>query len=167
MKKTLSTLALSLIVMISFAQTEKTNGTIYVKHPYIDVVNNTVKGYVNQDANLWNSCYADSAVFWISGMDMKKWNTKSQNLTMLNTDHKFFKDIKVKQFGYPDYLAYDQGNDKVVQSWWTWTGTSKKTGKALKITFVVFDWFNTDGKIIKEGTFGDFSKQFEEEGIVF
>jgi ketosteroid isomerase-like protein len=167
MKKTISTIALSLIVMITFAQSEKTNGTIYVKHPYIDVVNNTVKGYVTQNADLWSACYADSAKFWISGMDMKKWVSKKENLNMLNTDFKFFKDITVKQFGYPDYLAYDEGNDKVVQSWWTWTGTSIKTGKTLKITFVVFDWFNKDGKITKEGTFGDFSKQFAEEGVVF
>ena len=167
MKKTIFTIALSLIVMITFAQSEKTNGTIYVKHPYIDVVNNTVKGYVTQNADLWSACYADSAKFWISGMDMKNWVSKKENLNMLNTDFKFFKDITVKQFGYPDYLANDQGNDKVVQSWWTWTGTSIKTGKSLKITFVVFDWFNKDGKITKEGTFGDFSKQFAEEGVVF
>jgi hypothetical protein len=167
MKKTLSTIALSLIVMLSFAQTEKKNGTIYVNHPNIEVVNNTVKGYVTQNVDLWSSCYADTAKFWISGMDIKKRISKKENLSMLNTDHKFFNDIKVKRFGYPDYLAYDQGNDKVVQSWWTWTGTSKKTGKELVITFVVFDWFNKDGKIVQEGTFGDFSKQFAEEGIVF
>ena len=167
MKKTILSVCLSLFALITFAQAEKTNGTIYINHPYIEVVKNTVKGYVDQNNELWNSCYADSATFWISGMDMKKWNNKKDNLVMLSADHKFFKDIKVKQFGYPDYLAYDQGNDKVVQSWWTWYGTSKKTGKELKITFVVFDWFNKDGKIIKEGTFGDFSKQFQEEGIQF
>ena len=167
MKKLISTFALSLIVMISFAQTEKTNGTVYIKHPYIDVVNKTVEGYVNQNADLWNSCYADSATFWISGMDINKWNNKMDNLTMLKKDHKFFKNITVTQYGYPDFLAYDQGNDKVVQSWWTWSGTSKKTGKKLNITFAVFDWFNEDGKIFREGTFGDFSKQFAEEGVTF
>ena len=35
------------------------------------------------------------------------------------------------------------------------------------IEFVVFSWFNKDGKIIQEGTYGDFSKQFAEEGIQF
>jgi ketosteroid isomerase-like protein len=165
MKKEVSTIVLSLFVMFSFAQTEKTNGTVYISHPYIDVVNNSVKAYATQDNNAWSACYADSANFWISGMDMSKWNTKKQNLEMLNLDFKFFKDVTVKPFGYPDYIAYDQGNDKVVQSWWTWTGTSKKTGKKLVITYVIFDWFNIDGKIVKEGIFGDFSKQFKEEGI--
>lgn len=167
MKKALSTFALSLIVMISFAQTEKTNGTIYINHPFIDVVHNTVKGYVTQNADLWGSCYADTATFWISGMDLKQKVSKKENLTMLTTDFKFFNDIKVKQYGYPDYLAYDQGNTRVVQSWWVWSGVSKKTGKSLTIPFVVFDWFNKDGKITKEATMGDFSKQFQEEGITF
>jgi hypothetical protein len=167
MKKLISTLSLSLIVMMSFAQAEKTNGTIYIKHPYIDVVNKTVEGYVNQNNDLWSACYADSATFWISGMEINKWNNKTDNLSMLNTDHKFFSNITVKSYGYPDFLAYDEGNDKVVQSWWTWSGTSIKTGKKLTITFAVFDWFNKDGKIFREGTFGDFSKQFKEEGIKF
>ena len=167
MKKLVSTLALSLIVMISFAQAEKTNGTIYVNHPNIEVVKNAVKGYVTQNIELWSSCYADTAKFWISGMDMKKWMTKKENIALLGTDFKFFKDITVKQFGYPDYLVYDQGADKVAQAWWTWTGTSIKTGKKLQIEFVVFSWFNKDGKITQEGTYGDFSKQFAEEGIQF
>jgi hypothetical protein len=29
----------------------------------------------------------------------------------------------------------------------------------------MFDWFNADGKIVYEGTFGDFSKVNAEEGI--
>lgn len=46
----------------------------------------------------------------------------------------------------------------VVQSWWTWSGKSKKTGEMLKIPMVMFDEFNKDGKISKEYIFGDFSK---------
>ena len=167
MKKVISTLALSLIVMISFAQAPKTNGTIYINHPNIEVIKNAVKGYVTQNTDLWSACYADTAAFWISGMDMKKWISKKDNLEMLGTDFKFFKDITVKQFGYPDYLEYEKGADKVAQAWWTWSGTSIKTGKKLVIEFVVFSWFNKDGKIIKEATYGDFSKQFKEEGIKF
>ena len=45
-----------------------------------------------------------------------------------------------------------------VQSWWTWSGKSKKTGEVLKVPMVVFDAFNTDGKIVNEGIYGDFSK---------
>jgi hypothetical protein len=166
MKKLISTIAMSLIVMISFAQSVKTNGTIYINHPNIEVVRNTVKAYVTQDANLWNTCYSDTAFFWISGMNINKTFTKKENLSMLNNDHKFFNDIKVRLIGYPDYFEYDLGNDKVAQSSWIWSGVSKKTGKPLAITFAVFDWFNKDGKIIQEYTFGDFSKQFAEEGVV-
>lgn len=167
MKKSILSVCFTLMVLISLAQSVKTNGTIYINHPNIEVVKNTVKGYVTQNADLWNSCYADTARFWISGMSMKKWNNKKDNYEMLAKDHQYFKDIKVKMFGYPDYMEYVKGDSKVVQSWWTWSGISKKTGKELVIEFVVFSWFNKDGKITQEGTYGDFSKQFQEEGVEF
>ena len=46
----------------------KKNGTIYIKHPYIDVVNKSEKAYVAQDTAAYKSCYADTAIFWDSGM---------------------------------------------------------------------------------------------------
>jgi hypothetical protein len=167
MKKSIVTLTLIIIVISGFSQSIKTNGTIYINHPRIEVINNAVKGYLTQNKELWNSCYADSAKFWISGMDMKKWGSKKENLELLDYDFKFFKDIKIKQFGYPDYLEYEKDNDMVAQAWWTWSGISKKTGKKLVVEFVIFSWFNKDGKIIKEATYGDFSKVFKEEGVSF
>ena len=53
----------------------------------------------------------------------------------------------------------------VVQSWWIWSGKSKKTGKEVKIFFVMFDDFNSAGKIVSESSFGDFTEQLAEEGI--
>ena len=150
--------------MISFSQTEKKNGTIYINHPYIDVVNKTVKGYTSKDMALWKSCFADTAKFTISGFE-KSFTVKENEVALLR-DFKFFDNIVVKQVGYPDYLHYDDGDQKVVQSWWKWTGKSKKTGKQLTIYFVEFDWFNNAGKIFRETTLGDFSKQFAEEGVV-
>jgi hypothetical protein len=64
--------------------------------------------------------------------------------------------------GYPDYLHYKQGDAKIVQSWWTWTGVSKKSGKTIKVDMVLFDWFNNDGKIVTEvgyGNFDDYNKE--------
>lgn len=163
MKKITIAFSMLLISMLSFAQTEKTNGTIYIKHPYIDVVNKSVASYVKQDVATWKSFYADSAKFTISGVE--KTMTLQENASMLGTDYKFFDNISIKTVGYPDYLHYVEGDSKVVQSWWKWTGTSKKTGKVLNIYFVTFDWFNKDGKIFRETILGDFSKQFAEEGF--
>jgi hypothetical protein len=163
MKKLILSSAFLLMVLFSFAQTEKTNGTIYIKHPYIDVVNKAMAAYLNQDAATWKTFYADTAKFSISGID--KMMTLKDNAALLGMDFKFFDNIAVKTVGYPDYLHYDEGDSRVVQSWWKWTGKSKKTGKVLTIYFVNFDWFNKDGKIYRETILGDFSKQFAEEGM--
>lgn len=69
-----------------------------------------------------------------------------------------FDDVKQVQFGYPDYLHYKKDDSKIVQSWWTWSGKSKKTGEVVKVPMVMFDEFNADGKISREYIFGDFSK---------
>jgi hypothetical protein len=60
--------------------------------------------------------------------------------------------------GYPDYLHYAEKDAKYVQTWWQWSGTSKKTGEVVKVDFVQFDRFNNDGKIILETIYGDFSR---------
>ena len=77
---------------------------------------------------------------------------------MWDGDNDFYTDIKLTPVGYPDYLSYDKDNEKVVQSWWTWSGKSKKSGEVLKISCVQFDDFNKDGKIQFESIYGDFSK---------
>ena len=53
MKKIIVTAALFIFGMTAFCQKEETNGTIYIKHPYIDVVNNSTKAYEAQD---WQGC---------------------------------------------------------------------------------------------------------------
>ena len=45
MKKVMIAAVLFLLVMTAFCQQEE-NGIIYIKHPYIDVVNNTTKAYL-------------------------------------------------------------------------------------------------------------------------
>ena len=158
-------LMVMLFVATSMAQTEKKNGTIYINHPYIDIVNKAVKAYVNQDLNLWKTYFADTAKFWVSDMNGGKSFPLKQSMTGLALDYKFYNNVKSTSVGYPDYLHYDKENVQVVQSWWKWTGTSKKTGKELIINMVQFDFFNAAGKIIKENTYADFSKQMTEEGI--
>ena len=60
--------------------------------------------------------------------------------------------------GYPDYLQYKKDNSKIVQSWWTWSAKSKKSGDVIKVPMVLYDEFNANGKITKQYMFGDFSK---------
>ena len=60
MKKFLVTISLLLVGIVSFSQEEK-NGTIYIKHPYINVVNSAVKAYLAKDDAANAKIYADTA----------------------------------------------------------------------------------------------------------
>lgn len=156
MKKIIVTAVLFLFAINAFCQQEETNGTIYIKHPYIDIVNNSSKAYEAQDWATLNTIYSDTAKWWASGME--KFVPIADAMKTWHTDFEKFDGIKQIPFGYPDYLHYKKDDGKTVQSWWTWTGKSKKTGAVIKVPMVVFDDFNNDGKIVREYIFGDFSK---------
>jgi hypothetical protein len=160
MKKITLTVTLFLLVIASFSQEIKKNGTIYINHPYIQAVHKSAEAYLKKDDAANMKIFADTAKFWASGM------TKSipikDAIKMWDTDFDYYDDIKAKQVGYPDYLNYVDQNAKVVQSWWKWSGKSKKTGETLTIDFVQFDNFNAAGKIDFESIYGDFSKMVKE-----
>ena len=77
---------------------------------------------------------------------------------MWKNDFDNFDDIKMKQVGYPDLLHYKKGDKWTVQSYWEWSGKSKKSGEVETIMIVMFDEINKDGKIAREYNVGDFSK---------
>ena len=114
--------------------------------------------------NLWKTYYSDTAKFWVSDINDGKFFPLKESMSCLALDYKFYDNIKFTQIGYPDYLEYDKDHTRTVQSWWLWSGISKKTGKELKIYTVQFDSFNNAGKIIQEIIYADFSKQMAEEG---
>ncbi len=149
-------MGLFLLTISAFCQEEENNGTIYIKHPYIDVVNNSSKAYESQDWSTLRTIYSDTAKWWVSGTE--KFIPIAEAIKSWHNDFVKFDDIKQIPQGYPDYLHYKKDNSMYVQSWWTWTGKSKKTGEVLEVPIVVFDEFNTDGKIVREMIYGDFSK---------
>ena len=156
MRKIILTGLLFLFTLAGFTQKQVENGTIYISHPYIDIVNNTVKAYLDKDMATNAKIYSDTAKWWVSGME--KPMPIAEAFKEWLSDFDYYNDIKVTKVGYPDYLHYKDKDQKYVQSWWQWHGTSKKTGEAVKIDFVQFDSFNSDGKIDNEGIYGDFSK---------
>lgn len=160
MKKFLFCQVLLFLSIPVFCQEEE-NGTIYIRHPYIEVVNQSSKGYEMQDWASVKTLYADTAKWWASGME--KFIPIAEAMNSWRKDFEYFDDIKQVPQGYPDYLHYKKGDTKVVQSWWTWTGKSKKTGEVVRIPMVIFDEFNADGKISLEYIYGDFSKLTKEE----
>lgn len=156
MKKIILIASLFLMGMKGYSQAQEENGIIYIKHPYIDVVNSTVKAYMTKDVASFAKIYSDTAKWWASGMEkpmpiaaaFKEWAS----------DFDYYTDIKITPVGYPDYLHYKDKDQKYVQSWWLWEGRSKKTGGIVKIDMVQFDSFNSAGKIVFESNYGDFSK---------
>jgi hypothetical protein len=158
MKKFLVTISLLLVGIVSFSQEEK-NGTIYIKHPYINLVNSAIKAYLAKDDAANAKIYADTAKWWVSGME--KSIPIADAIKMWDTDFDFYDDIKLTPVGYPDYLHYLDKDQKYVQSWWTWSGKSKKTGEVIKIDLVQFDRFNSAGRIDFETLYGDFSKMIK------
>jgi hypothetical protein len=137
------------------AQQPEKNGTIYIKHPYITAVENATKAYLKNDQAANAKLYSDTAKYWASGME--NFVPIKEAFKMWRSDFDKFDSINVKPVGYPDYLEYTRDNFSVVQSWWTWSGISKKTGRKFSISMVLFDFFNKDGKIVNETNYGDWS----------
>jgi hypothetical protein len=159
MKKIIVTTGLFLLGIAAFCQQEE-NGTIYIKHPYIDVVNNAGVAYEAKDIAKLKTMYSDTAKWWASGME--KFIPIADAMKIWMSDFDYYDNIAQKSFGYPDYLHYTKDDGSTVQSWWTWSAKSKKTGEVVKIPMVIFDDFNKDGKIVREYIYGDFSKMVKE-----
>jgi len=160
MKTVILSIGLFFFAITSFSQDTKQNGTIYINHPYIEVVNKAITAYLAKDDATNNAIYADTAKYWVSGM--VKPVPIGDAIKMWDSDFDYYDSIKLTPVGYPDYLEYTKDNAKVVQSWWRWSGKSKKTGEEVKIDLVQFDNFNKDGKIEFEYIYGDFSKMVKE-----
>jgi hypothetical protein len=160
MRQIILTISLLQLAFTGFAQEER-NGDIYNKHPYIEVVNKSVKAYLERDIATNTKIFADTAKFWVTGMSKPIPITEA--FKMWSGDFNYFDSIKLKVVGYPDYLAYKDGDAKIVQSWWTWYGKSKKSGETIRVDFVQFDSFNKEGKIDFESLYGNFDKMMAEE----
>ena len=156
MKKILTTIALFLFVTTAFCQKEEKNGTIYIKHTNITSVLNSTKAYLDKDVPANRKLFSDKATFWVSGME--KQIPIEDAFKSWTSDFDFYSDIKVEVVGYPDYLHYLDKDQRYVQSWWKWSGKSKKTSEIITVNYVQFDKFDAAGKIIFESIYGDFSK---------
>jgi hypothetical protein len=160
MRQIILTICLVQLALAGLAQEER-NGDIYIKHPYIEVVKKSVKAYLDRDIAANTKIFADTAKFWVTGMP--KPIPIAEALKMWSADFNYFDSITLKVVGYPDYLAYKDQDAKLVQSWWTWYGKSKKSGEKIRVDLVQFDSFNKDGKIDFESLYGNFDKMIAEE----
>ncbi len=149
------TLLISLMIctFITFAQ-KKTNGTIFIDHPAIAVVEGMTQAFVNGDTDKVASYLTDDFKFF-NGVNTNK-SYKGQDKASYLKNVKGWKDgldyysIKRAPGAYPDALEYkyDTQKDVVwVQTWETLKGVHKKTG--VKVDMPIHRLFvvTKDGKI--------------------
>lgn len=128
----------------------RTNGKLYNQHENINTVRNMVAALEHGDADKGFSYFTEDARF--SNLDMPNGETasleeeKESFLKMLES----WDIVSIDVRGYPDYLEYEIGNGKTVQSWWDFRVKRKSDGKKVTIPVLLVHDFNDEGKIIRE-----------------
>ncbi len=154
MKKTVLLLALAIPCILTASAQKKTNGTVYIEHPAINVVSAFEKATVQGDS-------AKIAGFLTD--DFKSYNGTTADLALPSADKKAYLNtilhysrdldyfaIEPLPGSYPDALEYAKDNkngDIVVQSWILLKGVHKTTGVKLDAAAQRIYYVTKDGKI--------------------
>ncbi|MFV5699828.1 nuclear transport factor 2 family protein [Flavobacterium sp. ZT3R17] len=129
---------------------DRENGTIFNHHEYINDVRKMIYAFENKDFDKAYSFYDDKAIF----MDINSPVGKSITLAEQKAnDQKLFDKFdltSIDMVGYPDYLHYEMGDARVVQSWWNFRLTRKSDKKKIVLPIFFIDNFNDKGKITSE-----------------
>lgn len=129
---------------------DRKNGSLYDHHEYINTVRNLVHALEFKDIDKAFGYYDEKARF--SDMDTPR--NESRNLEEEKAQFNgFLENFDIRSIdvtGYPDYLDYELGNGKVVQSWWTLRVTRKSDKKKIDAPIFFIHDFNDDGKITNE-----------------
>ena len=128
----------------------RTNGTIYNNHDYINTVRKMMGSLEHGDADKAFSYFTEDATF--TNLDMERGTSKTvaEEKAMFKGLTEAWNIDSVDVVGYPDYLEYELGNGKVVQSWWNLRLTRKSDNKKVVIPVLLIHSFNDEGKIIRE-----------------
>lgn len=158
MKKIILLVLSIFVVVLNYAQ-EK-NGTVYNKHPAIEVTKKLWSAFEKGDKAAYGALLADSMVAIYNGsMDSQK---KENHLKSLDWWSAEFENLKVVDDGsaYPDAIDYTKGG-LWVQDWLLITGTHKKSGINLDFHIHNLYSFNKDGNITSLHFYFN-NDQFEE-----
>ncbi len=130
------------------------NGTIYNHHDYINSVRRLMAALENHDMDTFYSFFDEKATFRSIHMP-----TGSESLS-LEEDKEGMKQMmdnfeitSIDVQGYPDYLNYEMGDAKIVQSWWKLKMTRKSDKKKIEMPLFLIHDFNDEGKIINENVY--------------
>ncbi|WP_035667557.1 ester cyclase [Flavobacterium sp. 83] len=129
---------------------DRENGTIYNHHEYINDVRKMIYAFENKDFDKAYSFYDEKATFSDINMPLDKTITLAEQKV---NDQKLFDKFdltSIDMVGYPDYLHYEMGDARVVQSWWNLRLTRKSDKKKIVVPIFFIDNFNDKGKITSE-----------------
>lgn len=152
MKKTVLSVML-LISSITFCQ-KKSNGTIYIDHPAIKIVEDMTKAFVSGDSAKVASYLADDfkAYNGASTLSNDKGRDKAmflRNVKMWKNELDYYSITRTKG-GYPDALEYQDETQKDVvwvQTWEQLKGVHKKTGVKIDMPMHRLFVVNKNNKI--------------------
>jgi len=129
---------------------DRKNGEIYNHHEYINVIRKMIYAFENKDFDKAYSFYDEKARF----RDINSPAGENATLTEQKANDQKFLDkfdiVSIDVSGYPDYLHYEMGDTKVVQSWWNYRLIRKSDKKSIVLPVFFIDYFNDEGKIVNE-----------------
>ena len=135
---------------IKASRGDRTNGTIYNHHDYINTVRKMISALEHNDLDKAYSFYDDNVQF----TNMDSADAKALSLTeqkaMDKTILDNFEISSIDVVGYPDYLHYEMGDARIVYSWWNYNLIRKSDKKKITLPIHFVHEFNKEGKIISE-----------------
>ncbi|GEP51978.1 hypothetical protein FNO01nite_26500 [Flavobacterium noncentrifugens] len=145
----------NVITEIRQSYSDRTNGTIYNHHEYINTVKKMVYALENKDYAKSYSFYADDARFFSLGDFSKNGISLEEQKAMDKKILEKFEISSIDIVGYPDYLHYELGDGRTVLSWWNFNLIRKSDKKTIVFPIHLSDEFNKDGKITSETAYYD------------
>jgi len=152
-----------IVSMISYTSTtngeigrsfsSRTNGTIYKNHDNINTARKVIRAFENSDLDKAYSYFTDDARFNDSETPRAKSRTLDEQKEKLTAIREIWDIVSFDMNGYPDYLNYESGNAKVVQSWWTIRLARKSDGKKFELPILYIHDFNDEGKITRSSAY--------------
>lgn len=146
--KKIITLSFVLLIFSLNAQKKK-NGSIYIDHPNIKIVENFNAAFTTGDAESLENMVSEDFK-WYTPSDRTP-RTLKQLLRTSNYLSKNVTNLEIKHWGgsYPDVLEYDQDDISDVKTYERMTGYDKNTGVDISMPRYATFRIDKKGKIIK------------------
>lgn len=145
----------NVITEIRQSLNDRTNGTIYNHHEYINTVKKMVYALENKDYAKSYSFYDEKARFLSMGTMSTNGISLEEQKAMDKKILQKFEIASIDIVGYPDYLHYELGDARKVLSWWNYNLIRKSDKKAIVFPIHLSHDFNKDGKITSETAYYD------------